>query len=185
MLCHLTRWLISRAADGGKAWPRFAECHAARCHACGEYTRFVSSFSDRMGAEIPAFLARVPEAPLTIEGIGAEAPPSGRRASERRAAFLRPLPLASVAVALVALLFIFTQVVFRKPGLSPADRQAAFAVLKSVATAPDELGGAVAGAELSLDQEREILEKSVLSALDYLQTRLNIKVEWRERPKSL
>jgi hypothetical protein len=57
--------------------------------------------------------------------------------------------------------------------------------LKSVTAAPDELGGAVAGAESSLDREREILEKSVLSALDYVQTRLNIKVEWKERPKSL
>jgi hypothetical protein len=185
MLCHLTRWLISRAEDGGKAWPRFAERHAARCDACREYARFVSSLSVRMGAEIPSFLAQAPEAPLTLEGIDAEGPGSRRRASVRRPVFLRPFPLASAAVALVALLLIFTQVVFRTPGLSPGDRQAALAALKSVTTAPDELGGAVAGAESSLDQEREILEKSVLSALDYVQTRLNIKVEWRQKPKSL
>jgi hypothetical protein len=185
MLCHLTRWFISRSEDEGTARPRFAERHASRCGACREYARFVSSLSARMGAETPSFLAQAPEASPSLEGIDARGLRSRRRASGRRPVFLRPLPLASAAVTLVALLFIFAPAVFRTPGLSPADRQAAFAVLKTVTAAPDELGGAVAGAESSLDREREILEKSVISALDYVQTRLNVRVVWKERPKSL
>jgi len=182
MLCHLTRWFISRSEDEGGAWPRIAERHAARCGACREYARFVSSLSARMGAEIPSFLAQAPEAPPTLEGIDAKGPRSRRRASGRRPVLLRPLPLASAAVTLVALLFIFAPAVFRTPGLSPADRQAAFAVLKTVTTAPADLRGAVAGAESSLDREREILEKSVLSALEYVQARLNVRVEYQGRP---
>jgi hypothetical protein len=57
--------------------------------------------------------------------------------------------------------------------------------LKSITAAPGELGGAVIDVESSLDREREILERSILSALDYLQERLNIKIERRDRPKSL
>jgi len=56
--------------------------------------------------------------------------------------------------------------------------------LKSVTAAPDKLGGAVVDAESSLDRERTILGKSVLSALDYLQKHLYIKVERRDGPKS-
>jgi hypothetical protein len=181
MLCHLTRWFISRSEDKGTARPRFAERHASRCGACREYARFVSSLPARMGVEIPSFLAGVPEAPPALERIDAEEPRSGRRASGRRPVFPRPIPLASAVVALIALLFIFAQTVLRTPGLSPSDRRAAFAALNSVTTAPDELGGAVAGAESSLDREREILERSVLSALDYVQTGLNVRVEYRGR----
>jgi hypothetical protein len=186
MICHLTRWFISRSEDGGKAWPRFAERHAARCAACREYARFASALSARLSAEVPSLLARVPEPALTFDGLDAEGTPSENRApSGRRPVFLRPLPVASVALALVALALILTLVVLREPGPSPSDRQAALTALKSITAAPGELGGAVIDVESSLDREREILERSILSALDYLQERLNIKIERRDRPKSL
>lgn len=184
MLCHLTRWFVSRSEDGGKAWPRFAERHAARCAACREYARFASALPARLSAEVPSLLAQARDADLTFDGVDAEGARRGRRASVRRPVFLRPLPLTSAALALVAFLLVLTQVVLREPRLSPADRQAAFAALKSVTAAPDELAGAVVDAESSLDRERDVLERSILSALDYLQERLNIKVERKGRLKS-
>jgi hypothetical protein len=184
MLCHLTRWFVSRSEDGGKAWPRFAERHAARCAACREYARFASALPARLSAEVPSLLAQAPEADLAFEGVDVEGARSGRRASVRGPVFLRPLPLASAALALIAFVLVFTQVVLREHGLSPADRQAALAALKSVTAAPNELGGVAVDIESSLDRERDILEKSILSALDYLQERLNIKVERRDRLKS-
>jgi len=184
MLCHLTRWFVSRSEDGGKAWPRFAERHAARCAACREYARFASALPTRLSAEVPSLLAQAPEAALTFEGAEAERSRSRRGASVRRTVFLRPLPLASAALALVALVLVFTQVILREPRLSPADRQAAFAALRSVTAAPDELGGVAVDVESSLDRERDILERSILSALDYLQERLNIKIERKDRLKS-
>ena len=184
MLCHLTRWFVSRSEDGGKAWPRFAERHAARCAACREYARFASALPSRLSAEVPSLLARAPEADLALDGVDAEGARSGRPASGRRPVFLRPFPLASAALALVASVLVLTQVVLREPGLSPADRQAALAALRSVTAAPDELGGVAVDVESSLDREREVLERSILSALDYLQERLNIKVERRDRLKS-
>lgn len=185
MLCHLTRWFVSRSEDGGKAWPRFAERHAARCAACREYARFAAALPARLRADVPSALAQALEADLALEGADLEGARSGRRASGRRPVFLRPLPLASAALVLVASVLVLTQVVLREPGLSPADRQAAFAALKSVAAAPDELGGVALDMESSLDRERAILEKSILSALDYLQERLNIKVERRGGQRSL
>ena len=186
MLCHLTRWFISRAEDGGKTGPRFAERHAARCEACREYARFTASLSARLGAEVPSLFDRVPEATPTLEGVDAGAARSGRLApSGRRPVALRPLPLASAAVALGALLLVMALAVLRQPGFSPADRREALAALKSATAAPEELGGAVAGAEYSLERERQILEQSILSALDYLQKRLDIKVERRDRQEPL
>lgn len=185
MLCHLTRWFVSRSEDAGKAWPRFAERHAARCAACREYARFASVLPARLSAEVPSVLAGAPEADLALDGIDADGARSLRGASGRRPVFLRPLPAASAALALIASVLVLTLVVFREPRLSPADRQAALAALKSVAAAPDELGGVVADAESSLDREREVLERSILSALDYMQARLNIKVERKGRLKSL
>jgi hypothetical protein len=79
---------------------------------------------------------------------------------------------------------VLTRVVLREPGPSPADRQAALTAMKSVAAAPDELGGVALDMESSLDRERDILERSILSALDYLQERLNIRVERRDKLKS-
>jgi hypothetical protein len=89
--------------------------------------------------------------------------------------------MASAGLAFIAFLIVLTQFVLREPGLSLADRQAALAALKSVTAAPGDLGGAVVEVESSLDREREILETSILSALEYLQERLNIKVERRDR----
>ena len=52
----------------------------------------------------------------------------------------------------------------------------------SVSGAPGELRGVVSEAESSLDKERQILEESIASAAEYLQVRLNIKIERRHPP---
>jgi hypothetical protein len=87
-----------------------------------------------------------------------------------------------VVAASALVLFL---VVRREPALTSAEKRAVIASLKSVAAAPAEFRGAVAEAESSLARERLILEKSVLSAVEYLQARLNIRIERKERPKSL
>ncbi len=186
MLCHLTRWFISRSEDGGRAWPRFAERHAAKCAACREYAHLASALGARLSAEIPSLLARVPEPPLSLDGVAAEAPSNRDRSrlGPRLPVSLRPLPLASVALTIVAFILVFTQVVYRETGPSASERQSALAALKSVSAAPGELGGAAVGVESSLERERDILERSILSAFDYLQSRLNIKIERRDFPKS-
>ena len=61
----------------------------------------------------------------------------------------------------------------------------ALAALKTVTAAPDEFQGMVREAESPLARERQILEHSVASAVEYLQARLNIKIERRELPKTL
>jgi hypothetical protein len=68
---------------------------------------------------------------------------------------------------------------------SPQDTAAVLAALKAVVAAPAAFPGAVAGAETSLEKERRILEASLASAVEYLQARLNIRIERREPPKSL
>jgi hypothetical protein len=40
-------------------------------------------------------------------------------------------------------------------------------------------------AESSLENERLILERSLTAAVEYLQARLNIKIERKDAPKSL
>ena len=185
MLCRLTRWLISRAEDTGKARPRFAERHAARCAGCGEYARFAAALPGRLSEEVRSLLARAPETDLALEGVDAERAPGRGSSSGRRPVFPRPLPLAAAALALAVVTLVLPRIVLRESAHSPADRQAAFSALKSITTAPDELGGALIDAETSLAGERAILEKSILSALDYLQARLNIRVERRNAPKSI
>ena len=185
MLCRLTRWLISRSEDTGKARPRFAERHAARCAACRDFARFSAALPGRLGGEVPALLARAPGKDLALESTDAERTRDESRASGRRPVFLRPLPAASAVLALIAVAILLPRVVFREQDLSPADRRAALTALKSVAAAPDELGGVLIGAESSLAREREILESSILSAFDYLQERLGVRVERRNGPESL
>jgi hypothetical protein len=185
MICNLTRWLISRAEDRGKEMPRFAERHAARCGACREYARFAGSLSSRLSGETPAFLAKAPDSPLDPAAWTAEGAGRGTRADFRRRFVLRPFPAAAAVLVVAASALVIFLVVRREPALTSAEKRAVIASLKSVTAAPAEFRVAVAEAESSLTRERVILEKSVLSAVEYLQARLNIRVERKQAPKSL
>ena len=184
MTCKLTRWLISRAEDRGKGLPRFAERHAAACAACREHARFTASLRVRLGAETPGFLAGAPEFAVDIAGARAEDIERGAREPGRPRPFLRPVPAAAAFLAVAAAGLILARVVLREPVPTPAEREAAFAALRSVTAAPGEFQGAVAEVESPLDRERQVLEKYVLSTVDYLQARLNIKVGRKNAPIS-
>jgi hypothetical protein len=186
MFCNLTRWLISLAEDRGKEMPRFAERHAAQCGACREYARFTTSLSACLSAETSEFLAQAPDSPLDPAAWAAEEGAGrGTRAPCRRRFVLHPFSAAAAVLAVAASALVLFLVVRPGPGLTPAEKQAVITSLKSVTAAPAEFRGAVAEAESSLARERQLLEKSVLSAVEYLQARLNIRVERREIPKTL
>lgn len=191
MFCNLTRWLISRAEDQGKKLPRFAERHAARCGACREYTRFAASLSSRLSGETPAFLAKAPDVRLGPDIAVAPASPAhervdkGWRGLRRPRLILRPLPVAAAVLFVVAGALVLFRVVLREPSPSPQERAAALAAFKSITAVPNGFQGIFIEAESSLANERAILEKSVLSAVEYLQARLNIRIERREVPKTL
>lgn len=185
MFCHLTRRLISRAEDRGKKMPRFAERHTARCGACREYARFTASLKARLSAEKPALLAAVRDFPLGEAAWVEDGTARGKRESLGRRLALHPFPAAAAALVVVAGAIVLFQVVLREPSPSPEDRAAALATLRSVTAAPDGFQGMVSDAESSLARERQILERSVASAVEYLQARLNIKIERRESPKTL
>jgi len=185
MFCTLTQWLISRAEDGGKKIPRFAERHAGHCGACLEYARFTGSLSFRLSGDTSEFLAKAPDFSLEPTELNAEE--AGRRTRDlpRRRPFVHPFPAAAAALAVVASALVLFRVVLHEPALTSAEKKAAIASLKSVTAAPDQFRGAVEEAEFSLANERLILEKSVLSAVEYFQSRLNIKVERKNAPKTL
>jgi len=186
MFCNLTRWLISRAEDRGKEMPRFAERHAARCGACREYALFTASLSSRLSGETPAFLAAALDSPLDPAAwVPEEGTGRGTRADFRRRFVLRPFPAAAAVLVVAASALVIFLVVRREPALTSAEKRAVIASLKSVTAAPAEFRVAVAEAESSLTRERVILERSVLSAVEYLQARLNIRIEKKETPKSL
>jgi len=107
------------------------------------------------------------------------------RPGRRLLSGLRPLPVAAAALAVVAGALVLFQVVLREPSPSAEDRAAARAVIKSIVAAPDGFRSALTGAESSLEKEQRILEKSVASAVEYLQARLNIRIERRNPPKEL
>jgi hypothetical protein len=154
MLCTFSRWMISRAEDTGKALPRIAERHVRRCHACGEYARTVASLSSRLRAERSAWLAGVPDFKVGPWPAAAASP-----VPRRSWLGLRPLPVAAAVLIVVAGALVLFQVVLRTP---------------------EEIGGAIKEAESPLDRERMVLERSLVSAANYLQARLNIKIERRE-----
>jgi hypothetical protein len=182
MFCKLTRWLISREADRGKKTPRFALRHAERCGACREHTRFAASLPSRLSGERPAFLAAVPDFPLNEAEWVEDGGNRGKRKVLRRRLVLHPVPAVVAALVIVA----GTLVLFlREPSPSPEERAAALAALKTVTAAPDDFQGIVKEAESPLARESQILEKSVLSAIEYLQARLNIRIERRAVPKTL
>jgi hypothetical protein len=184
MLCRIARWAISRAEDRAARPPRWAARHVARCGACRDYARFAASLKGRLSAEKDAFLRAVPDFPVDAQSWGrAEAE---RKDSVRpfRRPVLRPWPAAAAGLAVLAAALVLWQVVLKEPGPSPEDRAAALAALKSVVTAADEFPGVVTEAESSLERERRILERSVASAAEYLQARLNIRIVRREAAKS-
>lgn len=185
MFCDLTRWLISRAEDRGKGMPRFAERHAARCGACREYALFSASLSSRLSGETPAFLAKAPNSPSDPAAWATEGTGRGTGSPFRRRFVLRPFPAAAAVLVVAASALILFLVVRPGPGLTSAEKHAVIASLKSVAAAPAEFRMAVAEAESPLARERQILERSVASAVEYLQVRLNIKIERKDTPKSL
>jgi hypothetical protein len=187
MFCNLTRWLISRAEDRGKEMPRFAERHAARCEACREYALFAASLSSRLSGETPAFLAKAPGSPLDPAAWAAGGDGRETGAPFRRRFVLHPFPAAASVLVVAASALILFMVVRPGPvpGLTSAEKQAVIASLKSVVSAPAEFRVAVEEVGSPLAKERQILERSVLSAVEYLQARLNIKIEKKNTPKSL
>jgi hypothetical protein len=184
MLCRIARWQISRSEDRAARPPRWVERHVARCGPCRDHARFAASLKDRLAAERDAFLRAVPEFPVNAEAWDRAEPGGKERAPRRRVSFLRPLPAAGAALAVLAAALVLWQVVLKEPGPSAGDRAAALAALKSVVTAADGFPGVVTEAESSLDRERRIIESSLASAAEYLQARLNVKIVRREPPKS-
>jgi hypothetical protein len=180
--------MASRAEDTGKKLPGFAERHVKRCDACREFARSSASLSAGLREEKSAFLAGVPE--FSVRPLSpAETPATGPRSvaavdrkPRRQMLYLRPLPAAAAVLILAVGAFVVFRITGPRPELSLQDRAAAMAAIKSVSSAPSELGGVVGKAELSLDKERQILERSIASAAEYLQARLNIKIERRNPP---
>jgi hypothetical protein len=180
MLCTLSRWMISRTEDAGKKLPRIAERHVRSCPACGEYARACASLTSRLRAERSAWLAEAPDfSPLA--GFDAESSPAAPIPHRPRLA-LRPLPVAAAALAVIAVALILSQVVFKASAPSEAARREAADAIRSLSAAPQDLSGIIEEAESPLVRERRILERSVASAVEYLQARLNIKIERREPP---
>jgi hypothetical protein len=182
MLCKYSRWMISRAEDTPKALPRIAERHVRRCRACAEYARTVASLSSRLRAERSAWLAGIPDFVVGPWPDAASSPSSEVAASTPRRSRpgLRPLPVAAAVLVVIAGALVLFQVVLKAPGPTTEERAASLAALKTISAAPEEIGGAIKDAESSLDQERRILARSLVSAANYLQARLNIKIERRE-----
>jgi hypothetical protein len=185
MRCALSRWMISRAADTGKKPPRSVERHIGRCGACGEYARFAASLKDRFAGDRGAFLAGMPEFPSNVAVWDRPGTAAEKRPSFGRRLLLHPLPAAAGVLAFAAAALFLVRVVLREPVPTPEDRAAAQAAIKSIFAAPDGFRGALTEAESSLDRERRILEKSVASAAEYLQARLNIRIERRDPQKDL
>jgi len=187
MWCTLSRWLISRTEDTGKSLPRFAGRHVRGCGACGEFARTATTLSSRLRSERSAWLAGVPDFAVESGPDATPMPAAKAGAHEQRRSWLalRPLPVAAAATVIVAGALILFQVVLKEPAPTTEDRAAAMASLKTITSAPKGWQGVVRQAESPLDEERRILEKSVSSAVEYLQARLNIRIERREPQKPL
>ncbi|HPW18310.1 MAG TPA: hypothetical protein PLP83_08015 [Candidatus Aminicenantes bacterium] len=179
MLCAFSRWMIARAADTGKERPRSVERHLGRCGACRDHARFTASLKDRFAGEREAFLAEVPGFPLNESAWDVGPAPKAGPVPRGRRFVLRPLTAVAGALAVAAAALLLFRVVPREPAPRPEAR----AALESIFAAPDGLKGALAEAESSLERERGVLERSFASAADYLQARLNIRIERRPAPK--
>lgn len=185
MLCPLARRAISVSEDRGKALPRWAGRHIGRCEACREYARFAASLKTRLAGDRAAFLAAVPEFPLKEAAWNEAGSERNERIPLGRRIVLHPFPAAAGLLAVAAAAFFVLRVVPREPVLTAADRVAARAAFKSIVAAPDGFRGALTEAESSLEKEKRIWESSVVSAVEYLQARLNIRIERRDPPKTL
>jgi hypothetical protein len=185
MRCFFARRAISRAEDKGTKLPQWVERHSGRCGSCGDYARFTASLKERFAGERPEFLAAVPEFPLNEAAWAAAADRGVQERAPGRRFVLRPLPAAAGALVVLAAGLVLLLVALREPSPSLQDRTAALAALRSFTAVPDRIPGVVTEAESSLEKERRILEKELSSAVEYLQARLNIKIERREpRAKS-
>lgn len=190
MLCKLNRRMISRAEDTGKKLPRFAERHTRRCGVCSEYARSSASLASRLREERSAWLAKVPDFPSGLEHkiepatAGPQTVEAVPSRSRRPRLALRPLPVAAAALVVVAGAYVLLQVVRREPPPTAQERAAAVAAIKTLSSAPEGFQGVIGEAESSLNKERRILERSVVSAVEYLQARLNIKIERKDSPRS-
>ena len=191
MLCTLSRWMISRAEDTGKKLPSIVARHVRRCGACGDQARAAASLSARLKGERTAWLAAVPEFSAGLKrdreepDMASRAADTARPKPRRSWLALRPIPVAASLIVLAAAGLVLFRVIPRETAPSAEDRVAARAAIKTLTTAPEGLQGVIGEAESSLDRERRILESSVVAAVDYLQARLNIKIERKATPKSL
>lgn len=184
MLCRIARWEISRSEDRAARPPRWVERHVARCGPCRDFARFAASLRGRLAAEKEAFLRAVPEFPVNAEAWDRVAAGGDGPSMVQRGPALRLWPAGAAAVAVLAAALVLWQVVLQEPGPSVEDRTAALAALKSVVTAADGFPGVVTEAESSLDRERRIIETSLASAFEFLQARLNVKIERRGTAKT-
>jgi hypothetical protein len=185
MMCHLARRAISGSGDRGKALPGWAGRHIGRCEACREYVRFATSLETRLAGDRAAFLAAVPEFPLKEAAWDKAGTGRKERASLGRRLVFHPLPAAAGLLAVAAAAFLVFRTVPREQVPTTGDRAAARSAFKSIVAAPDGFRVALTGAESSLEKEKRIWENSVVSAVEYLQARLNIRIERRDPPKSL
>ena len=190
MMCLLIRRLISRAEDRGAPLPGPAERHVARCEACREFARSTASLGERLAAEVPSVLDRAPETRLDAVFAAGPAGPAratgGTRRFRPRLVALRPVPAVAAALAVAAVaLVLFFRVPPRRPAAPPSAEAPVLAGLRSIAAARAGFPTAIGGAEATLAGERAVLERSVLSTLEYLQAQLNIRIERRDPPKAL
>jgi hypothetical protein len=185
MLCHLARRAISGSEERGKALPRWAGRHIGRCEACREYAGFAASLKNRLAGDRPAFLAAVPEFPMNVAAWNKAGAGRKERVSLGRRLVLHPFPAAAGVLAVAAAAFLVFRTVPRAPMPTAEDQAAARAAFKSIVSAPDGFRGALTGAESSLEKEKRIWESSVVSAVEYLQARLNIRIERRDEPRPL
>jgi len=185
MVCQFARRAISRAEDRGEDRPRWVARHTARCGSCRDFALFAASLRARLADEKPALLSAVPDFPVGGAAWASAGEARGKREGLGRRLVLHPFPAVAAAVVLVAAGVLLFRVVRKDPMSSPQDTAAALAALRSVVAAPAAFPEAVASAETSLEKERRVLKASLASAVEYLQARLNVKIERRNPPKTL
>lgn len=176
MICLWTRWLISRSHDLGKPLPGFAARHAGRCGRCREYARFCGTLPSRLTESLPVRLDRTPAFPPFRPAASSKDAGNRPHGEFRRPVFLRPLPMAAAVLVLAAGVFLFQRITSGPP-MSAERAQMALENLRKVTAVPDEWPSVVTTAESSLDGERVLVENAARSAFEFLQNRLNIKIE--------
>jgi hypothetical protein len=133
------------------------------------------------------WLAKAPDfaVELGADAVRVPAAEAGGHAPRRSWLSLRPLPVAAAGLVLLAGALVLFQLVLKTPPPTAEERASALAALKTITAAPQGLQGVIEEAGSPLERERLVLAKSVSPAVEYLQARLNIKIERREpRAKS-